>query len=205
MELSYAVMPSSLQYQCRPQGAADQTHAVPPLYQCSAIPLDCSNIKANILSRCDPNCVSSVPFVVVFPIPVLFLMSLSARAHQRLCSDLRLVFWVNSLEYSFSTGPQFDLIKLNSFTLYFASGPLPLCLNNNGSAVEGFPLRNAVLQRHGKKRLLDETGKGKLRSGGFSSALSVLVHFSQSPETHQKTGQNVPDGSKAFLHPLCSC
>lgn len=46
------------------------------------------------------------------------------------------VLWVSTLEYSRSIGPQFDLIKFNSSTLYFASGLFPLCLNNNCSAVE---------------------------------------------------------------------
>lgn len=68
----------SLQYPCQPQGAADQISLVPALYQRAAIPLDRSNMKANILSRCDPNSELS-PICICFPIPVLFLMSLSVR------------------------------------------------------------------------------------------------------------------------------
>lgn len=127
---------SCAQYTGPPQGAADQLDVVPALYQLSAIPLDCLNMKANILSHCDPNRERS-PICGCFPIPVFIFNESVCATHQRLFSDLRLVFWANSLEYSFSAGPQFDLIKLNSFTLYFASGPLPLCLNNNRSAAEG--------------------------------------------------------------------
>lgn len=85
------------------------------------------------------------------------------------------VLWVSTLEYSRSIGPQFDLIKFNSSTLYFASGLFPLCLNNNCSAVELWsPCLSyekgisAKSWRKKKKSLMISTaalcGRGKRRS-----------------------------------------
>lgn len=40
----------------------------------------------------------------------------------RRSSELKVLFWVSILEYGCRTGPQFNLIKFISSTLYFASG-----------------------------------------------------------------------------------
>lgn len=123
--------------------------------------------------------------------------------HQRLFSDLRLVFWVNSLEYSFSAGPQFDLIKLNSFTLYFASGPLPLCLNNNRSAAEGSSEERGSAESWKKGALMISTAAAWKRQTEVSRArctFSVLVEFSRGfpygvskARDVSETGRNLSD------------
>lgn len=104
----------------------------------------------------------------------LFIVLMNLCDTRGVSSELKVVLWVNTLEYSCSIGPQFDLIKFNSSTLYFASGLFPLCLNNNCSAVElwspclSYEKRISAKSWGKKKALMISTaalcGRGKLRS-----------------------------------------
>lgn len=108
----------------------------------------------------------------------------------RRSSELKVLFWVSTLEYGCRTGPQFNLIKFISSTLYFASGLslyvwiISVQLQDLGP--HAFLMRNGFQQSHGKKKKKDSLmistaahcGRGKLRSARvwfMNSPLSCFV------------------------------
>lgn len=107
----------------------------------------------------------------------------------RSCSELEVLFWVSTLEYCCSTGPQFNLIKFISSTLYFASGLslyvwiISVQLQDLGP--HAFFMRNGFQQSHEKKKkhsLMISTaahcGRGKVRSARvwfMNSPLSCFI------------------------------